>query len=119
MHSVRNGGAKLIIINSVPLRLREQASQFIHIRPGSEDALVLALADMANDPVAERKMGIDAGELEAARKTISAPKQDHRGNCQIKESDDRLMHSSVRERRKDDSRAYQEKCNFVQSGHIF
>jgi NADH-quinone oxidoreductase subunit G len=68
---VRNGGAKLIIIQSVPIRLREQASQFIHIRPGSEDALVLALADMANDPVAERKMGIDAGELEAARKTIS------------------------------------------------
>ena len=32
--AVRNGGAKLIIINSVPIRLREQASQFIHIRPG-------------------------------------------------------------------------------------
>src|SRR5467141_3279502 len=33
--AVRNGGAKLIIINSIPIRLTEQASQFIHIRPGS------------------------------------------------------------------------------------
>ena len=33
--AVRNGGAQLIVINSVPIRLREQASQFIHIRPGS------------------------------------------------------------------------------------
>src|SRR6266478_6125295 len=43
--AVRNGGTKLIIVNSVPIRLREHASQFIHLRPGSEDAVVLALAD--------------------------------------------------------------------------
>src|SRR5881392_827001 len=30
--AVRNGGAHLIIFNSVPIRIREQASQFIHIR---------------------------------------------------------------------------------------
>jgi predicted molibdopterin-dependent oxidoreductase YjgC len=69
--AVRNGGTKLIIINSVPIRLREQASQFIHIRPGSEDAAVLALADRSNDPLAARKMGIDASELDAARATIN------------------------------------------------
>src|SRR5205814_4600004 len=54
--AVRNGGAKLIIINSVPIRLREQAAQFIHINPGTEDAAVLACADSANDSVGARKM---------------------------------------------------------------
>src|SRR6202171_2367103 len=69
--AVRNGGAKLIIVNSVPIRLLEQASQFIHIRPGSEDAAVLALADSACDSTAARKSGADAAQLEAARKTIT------------------------------------------------
>src|SRR5438445_135823 len=35
--AVRNGGANLIIFDSVLIRLREQASQFIHIAPRSED----------------------------------------------------------------------------------
>ena len=74
--AVRNGGTKLIIINSVPIRLREQASQFVHIRPGSEDAAVLALADRSNDPLAVRKMGIDASELDAARTTINETQGD-------------------------------------------
>jgi NADH-quinone oxidoreductase subunit G len=69
--AVRNGGTKLIIINSVPIRLREQAAQFIHIRPGSEDAAVLALADKTCDALAARKLGIDTRELDAARQTIS------------------------------------------------
>lgn len=74
--AVRNGGAKLIIVNSVPIRLREQAAQFIHIRPGSEDAAVLALLDPANDALAERKLGIEAGEIEAMRQTIGATQGD-------------------------------------------
>src|SRR5205814_6029938 len=69
--AVRNGGAKLIIINSVPIRLREQASQFIHITPGTEDAAVLALATADNDQLAARKMGIDVRELEKARTAIN------------------------------------------------
>jgi len=69
--AVRNGGAKLLIINSVPIRLREQASQFIHIRPGSEDAAVLALADSIHDATAALKLDVDAAELESARNTIS------------------------------------------------
>src|SRR3712207_8090767 len=36
--AVRNGGAKLVIFNSVPIRLKEQAAQFVHILPGTEDA---------------------------------------------------------------------------------
>ncbi|HYV25546.1 MAG TPA: molybdopterin-dependent oxidoreductase [Pyrinomonadaceae bacterium] len=69
--AVRNGGAKLVIINSVPIRLREQAAQFIHINPGSEDAAVLALAGSANDSTAARKMGIDAAELASLREAIN------------------------------------------------
>jgi NADH-quinone oxidoreductase subunit G len=69
--AVRNGGAQLIIVNSVPIRLREQAAQFIHIRPGTEDAVVLALSDQANDSLAARKAGIDSQELRAARELIA------------------------------------------------
>jgi NADH-quinone oxidoreductase subunit G len=74
--AVRNGGTKLIIINSVPIRLSEQASQFVHIRPGSEDAVVLALADRSTDALAARKLSVDAGELDAARTTIDETKGD-------------------------------------------
>jgi NADH-quinone oxidoreductase subunit G len=74
--AVRNGGAKLILINSVPIRLREQASQFIHVRPGTENAAVLALAGNAHDALAARKMGVEAVELETLRQTISATQGD-------------------------------------------
>ncbi|HYT50571.1 MAG TPA: molybdopterin-dependent oxidoreductase [Pyrinomonadaceae bacterium] len=69
--AVRNGGANLIIFNSVPIRLREQASQFIHIAPRSEDAAVLALASGGDDSLAAGKMNIDARELKAARDAIT------------------------------------------------
>ena len=69
--AVRNGGAKLIIINSVPIRLLEQAAQFIHIRPGTEDAAILAFADKANDSLFAKKTGVDSSEIEAARELIA------------------------------------------------
>lgn len=69
--AVRNGGAKLIIANSVRIRLGEQASKFLHIRPGSEDAIVLALADAANDSLSAQKAGIEAAELAAVRDLIN------------------------------------------------
>ena len=69
--AVRNGGAKLIIVNSVPIRLKQQASQFIHIRQGAEDAAVLALADPAQNKLAARKMGVEASELETLRQTLN------------------------------------------------
>src|SRR5205814_7618074 len=61
--AVRNGGAKLFIVNSRQIRLKQQASQFIHIRPGTEDALVLALADPSQAALAARKMGVEADEI--------------------------------------------------------
>ncbi len=69
--AVRNGGAKLIIVNSVPIRLKQQAAQFIHILPGAEDAAVLALSGKDNDGLAARKMGVEASELEALRAAIN------------------------------------------------
>jgi NADH-quinone oxidoreductase subunit G len=74
--AVRNGGAKLILINSVPIRLREQAAQFIHIRPGTENAASLALAGNADDALAARKMGVEAAELDVLRQTISETQGD-------------------------------------------
>jgi len=69
--AVRNGGAKLVLINSVPIRLREQAAQFVHVRPGTENAAALVLASGADDDLAARKMGIATGELETLRQTIN------------------------------------------------
>ncbi|PYS86054.1 MAG: hypothetical protein DMF70_03005, partial [Acidobacteria bacterium] len=69
--AVRNGGAKFILVNARPIRLREQAAQFIHIRPGTEDAAMLALTDGAHDDLAARKMGVEAAELDVVRRAIS------------------------------------------------
>ena len=74
--AVRNGGAKLIVVNSTPIRLTEQAAQFIHIRPGTEDAAVLALAGNANDALAARKFGVEASELETLRQSITETQGD-------------------------------------------
>ena len=69
--AVRNGGATLVLINSVPIRLREQAKVFLHIRPGTEDAIALALADPANDQLATQKAGLEANAIDAARQAIA------------------------------------------------
>jgi NADH-quinone oxidoreductase subunit G len=68
--AVRNGGAKLVVVNSTRIRLTEQAAQFIHIRPETEDAFVLALADATQDAAAAQKAGIDAAEISTARQLI-------------------------------------------------
>jgi NADH-quinone oxidoreductase subunit G len=69
--AVRNDGAKLVLVNSVPIRLVEQAAVFLHVRPGTEDAIALALSDQTNDTLAAQKAGIDAGEIDAARRLIA------------------------------------------------
>ncbi|MFN2516237.1 MAG: molybdopterin-dependent oxidoreductase [Pyrinomonadaceae bacterium] len=74
--AVRNAGANLIVINSVPIRLTEQASHFIHIRPGTENAVVLALANNSYDTLAARKLGIEAVELQTIRDTITGTQGD-------------------------------------------
>jgi NADH-quinone oxidoreductase subunit G len=73
--AVRNGGAKLIVVNSTPIRLTEQAAQFIHIAPGSENAFVLAFADKSNHS-GLAKCGIEGEELHALRETIDGTQGD-------------------------------------------
>ena len=69
--AVRNGGAKLTVINSVRIRLTEQASRFIHIRPGSLDAAVLALQTPSQDAPAARKMGVEPSDLTTLRQSLT------------------------------------------------
>jgi len=74
--AVRNGGAKLIVVNAVPIRLVEQSAQFIHIRPGSENALALTLANDFYDDLASQKLGIETSELKTLRQTIAETQGD-------------------------------------------
>src|ERR1043165_1917004 len=69
--AVRNGGATLVLVNAVPIRLREQAKVFLHVRPGTEDAIVLALAGSSNDSLAAQKAGIETSAIDAARQAIA------------------------------------------------
>ncbi len=72
--AVRNGGAKLIVINDTPIRLISSASKFVHINPCSYDAFVAAF--VGNDGGAAKKAGIGSDDLDAIRKTIDATEGD-------------------------------------------
>ncbi len=75
--AVRNGGAKLVIVNSTPIRLNQAASQFIHINPNTEDAFVLALTDESQAASATKTLGITTEQFDAVRKLIN----DTEGTC--------------------------------------
>ena len=74
--AVRNSGAKLIVVNSVPIRLVEQSSQFVHVNAGSLDAAVLAINSPAHDSVAMERMGVEQNDFATLRQTISDSKGD-------------------------------------------
>lgn len=67
--AVRNDGAKLIIVNDTPIRLKAQATQFIHINPNSYDAFALAFADSLSADSA-KKLGIETDDFDTMLKTI-------------------------------------------------
>jgi predicted molibdopterin-dependent oxidoreductase YjgC len=69
--AVRNGDATLVLVNSVPIRLREQAKVFLHIRPDSEDAIALAFFDTSADSLAAQKAGVEENAIAAARQVIA------------------------------------------------
>ncbi len=78
--AVRNGGAKLVIFNRVPIRLKQQATEFVHLLPGAEDAAVLALTgDGADVATLARKLGVEAQPLNAVRQLI----EETAGDCVI------------------------------------
>ena len=68
--AVRNSGAKLIVVNAVPIRLVEQSSQFIHVNQGSLDAAVLALHSPGSGQAALEKMDVEANEFATLRQTL-------------------------------------------------
>lgn len=74
--AVRNGGANLIVVNDVPIRLARQASQFVHINLDSYDAFAFAMAEPTSTSVAAEKLGVDSGEIESINKTISETEGD-------------------------------------------
>src|SRR5215204_5945978 len=73
--AVRNGGAKLIVVNDTPIRLAAQASQFIHVNPKSYDAFALAFAGAMTADLAS-KLGIETDEFDAMLKTIGETEGD-------------------------------------------
>ena len=73
--AVRNGGAKFILVNDTPIRLAAQASQFVHINPGSYDAFALAFADSATSDTA-RKLGVEPSEIDDVLRTIGETEGD-------------------------------------------
>jgi NADH-quinone oxidoreductase subunit G len=74
--AVSNGAAKLLVVNSTPIRLLEHAAQFIHIRPGTENAVVWAMTNSSNEAVAAQKLGIEASDLASLRQTITETEGD-------------------------------------------
>lgn len=70
--AVRNGGAKLIVVNDTPIRLAQIATQFIHINPNSYDAFALSFADESN----AAKLGIDEKDFENLEKIIEETEGD-------------------------------------------
>jgi NADH-quinone oxidoreductase subunit G len=69
--AVRNSGAKLIVVNSTPIRLIEQSTQFLHIRSGTEEAAVLALASDSDNDAAAGKLGVKTNELETLKQIVT------------------------------------------------
>ncbi len=65
--AIKNGGAKLIIVNDTPIRLTAQATQFLHINKGSYDAFV---STFVGNGRSVDKLGIEQSEFDALKQTI-------------------------------------------------
>lgn len=68
--AVRNGGAKLFVVNERRIRLSSKATQFVHINEGSIDAFALAAVDPGFDGMIAEKTGIDAGVIGSVRNAL-------------------------------------------------
>ena len=73
--AVRNGGAKLIIVNDTPIRLTHNATQFIHVNPNSYDAFALAFADKSNKNL-RKNSASNKSEIDDLLKTIGETEGD-------------------------------------------
>jgi NADH-quinone oxidoreductase subunit G len=70
--AVRNGGAKLIVVNERAIRLATKATHFIHATPGSYEAFVLFMFGQLDEAAAASKLGIDTAQLAGVRDTVEA-----------------------------------------------
>ncbi|MCW5958912.1 MAG: molybdopterin-dependent oxidoreductase [Pyrinomonadaceae bacterium] len=73
--AVRNGKANLIIVNDRPIRLTQNATQFIHVNPGSYDAFAYMFGGEI-DAAATKKLGIEQSEIDSLLKTIGETEGD-------------------------------------------
>jgi NADH-quinone oxidoreductase subunit G len=67
--AVRNGGAKLVVINETPIRLSGRSSQFIHVNSGTIDAIAVALSGSIDATLAGT-LGIQESEFESLLQII-------------------------------------------------
>ncbi|MBA2378033.1 MAG: molybdopterin-dependent oxidoreductase [Blastocatellia bacterium] len=74
--AVRNGGAKFIVVNETPIRLKTQASQFVHLNQGSYDPFALAFAQPDAVRATADTMGVEASEFEELFDAINATEGD-------------------------------------------
>jgi NADH dehydrogenase/NADH:ubiquinone oxidoreductase subunit G len=73
--AVRNGGAKLIVVNERPIRLTDSATQFVHINEGSIDAFALALCGNADSAVVN-KLGVTDADIDTVKETLATAEGD-------------------------------------------
>ncbi len=74
--AVKNGGAKFICVNDMPINLSRIATQFIHAAPGTVNSFALAFADTGAAKVVAEKMAVDKNEIDTALKTIGETQGD-------------------------------------------
>ncbi|RMG56411.1 MAG: 4Fe-4S dicluster domain-containing protein [Acidobacteria bacterium] len=69
-YAVRENGSRLIIVNARPLGRLPEESEFFHIRPGSEPALLLALLDESSLNAVADVTNLSVEQLGALRRAL-------------------------------------------------
>jgi NADH-quinone oxidoreductase subunit G len=68
--AVRNSGAKLVVANQRPIRMRKHAAKFIHLPPGGYDVFALALFGEITASEAAEKLALDVTDIQELSQII-------------------------------------------------
>ena len=68
--AVRNGGAKLFVVNERRIRLSSKATQFVHVNEGSIDAFALGIVDTGSDSLIAEKTGVETSVIASVRDAL-------------------------------------------------
>lgn len=68
--AVRNGGAKLFVVNERRIRLSSKATQFVHVNEGSIDAFALGIVDSGYDSLIAEKTGVETSVIASVRDAL-------------------------------------------------